>query len=594
MIKGQIEETVRKAITQLYGFEADSLVIQIQETNKDFSGDFTLVTFPLSRLLKSKPDVIAQNVGEYLVQVSPIITNYNVVKGFLNMEVKTSYWLDFLNKNLNNSRYGFKTSSGENPVVIEYSSPNTNKPLHLGHVRNNLLGDSIARILEANGIKVIKVNLVNDRGIHICKTMLAYKLWAGSKTPESVGIKGDKFVGELYVRFDLENRNEAAKTIEEGMPADEANNQTRLMKDARKMLQQWEEGDEEIRKLWIKMNNWVYDGFEITYNLLGISFDKTYYESETYLLGKELVTEGLKNGVLFRKEDGSVWADLTAEGLDQKLLLRADGTSVYMTQDLGTAQLRYNDFRPEKLLYVVGNEQNYHFDVLRIVMKKLGRDWADNIFHISYGMVELPEGKMKSREGTVVDADELINEMSARAKDITKDLGKINEFTEEQAHELFFTIGMGALKYFILKVDPKKNMLFNPEESVQFDGNTGPFIQYTYARIQSLLRKSKENGIDIQEVDLSLIPDGKEKLIIKLISAYPEVVGNAASEYSPALVANYIYELVKEYNGFYQTTRILGEQNGQLVNFRLALSKFTGVIIRSGMCLLGIEVPEKM
>lgn len=595
MIYNKVSKAVIEGIKSVYSRDIDPELIQIQKTRKEFKGDYTLVTFPFSRILKDNPERIANALGKYLLETDELIAGYNVIKGFLNIELDVAYWVDFLGKEFTNEKFGFALrKNNEDPVVIEYSSPNTNKPLHLGHIRNNLLGYSIAEILEANGRTVKKVNLVNDRGIHICKTMLAYKMWAKGKSPDEEGLKGDKFVGELYVKFDKENKHVAEENIRKGLPKDEAVNRTQLMDDARKLLKKWENGNKEVRDLWDTMNSWVYAGFDATYKRMGVNFDKVYYESETYLLGKALVDEGLRNGILFRKDDGSVWIDLKDEGLDEKLLLRSDGTSVYMTQDLGTAQLRYDDYHPQQLLYVVGNEQNYHFDVLRIILKKLGKKWAGNILHVSYGMVELPEGKMKSREGTVVDADDLMDEMFIRARETTTDLGKISDFSEQQAHKLFETIGLGALKYFILKVDPKKNMLFNPQESIQFDGNTGPFIQYAYARIQSLLRKANEKGITITKPDTDVTISEKERAITRLLFDYPEIIKEAGKEYSPAILANFIYELVKEYNGFYQETPVLKETNPKLLNMRLVLSSFTGNIIRSAMRLLGIQVPERM
>ncbi len=595
MIESLIAAEIVGAVKKLYNQDVREGDIQLQKTRKDFDGDITLVVFPLTKVARKAPHQIAEELGSYLLENVKEIYQYNVVKGFLNLSIHLNYWTDFLSANMNTGKFGFHEKKKGDPVVIEFSSPNTNKPLHLGHIRNNLLGYSVAKILEANGYHVIKVNLVNNRGIHISKTMFAYEKWGERKTPEQAGVKGDKLVGDLYVRFDKEYKEEIGELTSEGYSEEEAAGKSTLMEEVRNILKKWEAGDDEVRSLWEMMNSWVYAGFDRTYKRLGIDFDTIYYESDTYLLGRVIVEEGLKQGVFFRKEDGSIWADLIDDGLDEKILLRADGTSVYMTQDLGTAQLRYDDYHPKKLLYVVGNEQNYHFDVLKIILKKLGRSWADNITHISYGMVELPHGKMKSREGTVVDADDLMEEMHKTARKTTLDLGKIENFNDEEANQLFEMLGLGALKYFILKVDPKKNMLFNPEESIRFDGNTGPFIQYTYARIQSLLRKATEKGIsinpDIKEVTAIT---GREKEIIKLLHDFPGIISQAGLDYSPAQLANYIYELVKEYNGFYQDTPVLKENDHTIVNFRLLLSRFAGQVIKSGMDLLGIQVPDRM
>ncbi len=594
MINKLIKEKIAEGVFELYNHVVQPEDIQDQRTRKEFEGDITIVVFPFTRIAKKSPESIGKELGAYLQKELDLVSGFNVIKGFLNISIHDEYWLQFLSRQLRNENYGRFEKTTDAPVVIEFSSPNTNKPLHLGHIRNNLLGYSIAKINEANGKTVKKVNLVNDRGIHICKSMLAWEKFGKGETPVTSGKKGDKFVGDYYVKFDRENRNQVKQLMMMGNSEEEAAN-TDLMKEARDLLKKWEAGDEKVRSLWEKMNSWVYEGFDKTYKRMGIDFDKIYYESETYLLGKELVKEGLEKNIFFQKENGSVWADLSDKKLDEKLLLRDDGTSVYMTQDLGTAQLRYDDFKPRQLLYVVGNEQNYHFEVLKIILEQFGKEWAKNIKHISYGMVELPEGKMKSREGTVVDADDLMEEMHRTARETTLELGKIDSFTDEEAENLFETIGMGALKYFILKVDPKKNMLFNPEESIQFDGNTGPFIQYTYARIQSLLRKAKERGLKSDEFDISGVEMlDREKQLLKLLHTYPEIVKQAGEEFSPAQVANYIYELVKTYNGFYQDTPVLREEDPKKVAFRILLSKFTGQVIISGMELLGIEVPERM
>jgi len=525
------------------------------------------------------------------------IASFNVIKGFLNLSLKESYWTFFLKEQHQQEHFGLHPEKKVPPVVLEFSSPNTNKPLHLGHVRNNLLGFSLSRILTANGYKVVKANLVNDRGIHICKSMLAYVKWGGGETPESSGMKGDHLVGKYYVIFDKYYKEEVIGLMGKGLVEEEAMRQAPLILEARDYLRRWEAKDPEIIDLWRKMNGWAYQGFDTTYNRLGVSFDKVYHESETYLLGKKLVEEGLEKEVFFRNDDGSVWIDLTSSGLDQKLLLRSDGTSVYITQDIGTAQLRYDDFHPSKMIYVVGNEQNYHFDVLKLILDKLGKDYAGKVFHLSYGMVDLPEGRMKSREGTVVDADDLMDEMYATAEETTRELGKVNDFPEEEARQLFSVLGLGALKYFILKVDPRKNMLFDPKESIDFNGNTGPFIQYTYARIRSLLKKGAENGY-LTSASLAGPDEGnllkQEKEVLRIIYQFPAVVEEAGTEMSPALIANYVYELAKEYNTFYQEIPVLKEEAKEKVMLRLLLSEMTGNVIRSAMYLLGIDVPERM
>lgn len=593
MIQQILTEKSAQAVEFLFGFKPSEEQITLQRTIINFreQGDYSLVVFPLLKLSRKSPEETATLIGNKLIEICDLVESYTVIKGFLNIRVKSEFWINFLLSNFQNQRFGISEPGNEKPVVVEFSSPNTNKPLHLGHIRNNLLGWSVSRILEANGQLVKKVNLVNDRGIHICKSMLAWKLFGQNVTPETAGKKGDKLVGDFYVLFDRKFKEEISILREQGKTEEEAAANSELMAEARQLLIKWEQKDKDTRELWNTMNSWVYKGFDETYKRLGISFDKTYYESDTYLLGKQIVNEGLKSGVLFRKDDNSVWIDLTANGLDEKLLLRSDGTSVYMTQDLGTAQLRYDEFSPSRLMYVVGNEQNYHFDVLKLVLKKMGKEWADNIYHLSYGMVELPEGKMKSREGTVVDADDLIDEMICTAKETTVELGKIEDFENEEAVNLYNIVGLGALKYFILKVDPKKNMVFNPTESIDFNGNTGPFIQYTYARIRSVLRKAE--GIDISFKDLNEL-HSKELSLAILNYSYPLVVKQAAVEYAPSVIANYLFELAKEYNQFYHDLTILKEEDHGKKSLRLAISKLTSIILKNGMELLGIEVPERM
>ena len=596
MIEKILSAKVAEWVSELTGKPVSAEIASIQKTRKEFEGDLTVVVFPLVRLTGKSPEETGREIGEFLVKEVPEVTSYNVVKGFLNLLIRPEYWILRFYEEYGDAAYGILPKDGRAPIVIEYSSPNTNKPLHLGHIRNNLLGWSIARILETAGNTVARVNLINDRGIHICKTMIAYRKWAEGTTPESATVKGDHFVGDLYVKYEQANKEAIGKGREQGMTEEEAYRNSPLTREAIHMLQEWENGEPEVRALWERMNAWVYEGFEETYRRMGVEFDKTYYESDTYLLGKSLVREGLEKGVFFKKEDGSVWVDLSGEKLDEKLLLRADGTSVYITQDLGTAQLRYDDFKPGELLYVVGNEQNYHFEVLKVILKKLGRAWAEHIVHVSYGMVELPHGRMKSREGTVVDADDLMEEMHRTAEAMTRELGKWEDYPQEEADELFETIGMGALKYFILKVDPKKNMTFNPEESIDFNGNTGPFIQYTHARIRSLLSRARERGFQGWETpvrDLSELSD-KEGAVLQLLMDYPAVVKEAARNLSPALVANYVYDLAREYNQFYQDTPVLREQDREKVMFRLALSEFTGNVIAKALGLLGIAAPEKM
>ncbi len=595
MIEKLIIQNLQKAIKELYNHDVANNLLQVQKTRTEFVGDITIVVFPLLKISRSNPEQTATAIGDYMIKHVDDIEDYNIIKGFLNLSISDNYWKDFFVNNKSNKYFGSKEVDDNNPVVIEYSSPNTNKPLHLGHIRNNLLGWSVAEILKNNGTNVKKVNLVNDRGIHICKSMLAWKLWGNNTTPESENIKGDKFVGDYYVLFDKNNKEQIAKLVSNGVDKDEASKNTDLLKEAKSMLVKWERDDSEIRDLWTKMNSWVYSGMNATYERMGVDFNKIYYESDTYLLGKSLVEEGLTKGIFFKKEDGSVWCDLTDEGLDEKLLLRADGTSVYMTQDLGTAQLRYDDYTPSELVYVVGNEQNYHFDVLKIILKKLGKSWAEHITHLSYGMVELPHGKMKSREGTVVDADDLMDEMYNTAKSTSEELGKFNDISKEEAHNLYNMLSLGALKYFILKVDPRKTMTFNPEESIDFNGNTGPFIQYTHARIRSVLRKAEEQGLSM-DITKEIIPqlDPKEKDLLKLLYEYPVITEQAANAMSPATIAGFAYDLAKEYNQFYHDLTILKEEDPNHRSFRIALSAFVATTLKSAMGLLGISVPERM
>ena len=587
---------VADAVKTLYGLETEVNQIQLQKTKKEFEGDLTVVIFPFVKAARKSPEQTGQEIGEYLLKNNPVISSFNVIKGFLNLSISRSYWLETLSEIHKDEQFGI-TAPTENSelMMIEYSSPNTNKPLHLGHVRNNLLGHSIAEIQKANGWKVIKTNIVNDRGIHICKSMLAWKLFGNGETPETSGLKGDHLVGKYYVVFDKAYKAEIKELMEKGLSEEEAKKSAPLILEAQQMLLAWENNDPEVRRLWETMNAWVYAGFDVTYKKLGVDFDKIYYESQTYLEGKDKVEEGLATGAFYRREDGSVWADLTADGLDEKLLLRADGTSVYMTQDIGTAKLRYEDYPINKMVYVVGNEQNYHFQVLSILLDKLGFEWGKNLVHFSYGMVELPEGKMKSREGTVVDADDLMDEMIDSARETSQELGKLDNCTPEEIERIVRMVGLGALKYFILKVDPRKSMTFNPKESIDFNGNTGPFIQYTHARIKSVLRKAVEQGIDFSSIDdTQLVISEKESYLIQLITEFPGVVKLSGEEFSPALIANYIYELVKEYNQFYHDFTILKEENLKLKQFRLVLSETTASIIKTGMLLLGIEVPERM
>ncbi|MFZ4523668.1 MAG: arginine--tRNA ligase [Bacteroidales bacterium] len=596
MVETKILELTCKAISELYGAEVALGSIGLEKTKKEIAGDFTIVVFPWLKISRKSPEATATDIGTFLLQHMPEIATFNVIKGFLNLVLSDQFWMNFLVTNAAQPDFGFQQARNESPVVLEYSSPNTNKPLHLGHIRNNLLGFSLSEILKANGHKVLKVNLVNDRGIHICKSMLAYMKWGNNETPDSASAKGDHLIGKYYVLFNTKYLEEVNRLKESGLAKEEAEQQAPLMQEAREILMKWEEHDADTVALWKLMNGWAYDGFEVTYRRLGVDFDHIYYESETYLLGKNIVMDGLARGVLIRKEDGSIWADLREEGLDEKLLLRADGTSVYMTQDLGTAQLRYDDYHPSTMIYVVGNEQNYHFDVLAKVLAKLGKDYSAHINHLSYGMVELPEGKMKSREGTVVDADDLMDEMFFTAEETTRELGKANELTDVAAAELFNTIGLGALKYFILKVDPRKNMTFDPKESIDFNGNTGPFIQYTYARIQSLLARTTAAGYnhDHEEmlIQTTLLP--LEKDTIKRLYIFREAVQTAGEELSPAIIANYVYDLAKGFNQFYQELPVLKEIDRDKILLRIRISDFTGRVIKKSMKLLGIEVPERM
>lgn len=595
MIIHLLQKAVKDSLNELYNLEIEEDTILFTPTKKEFEGDWTLVVFPFVRAAKKKPEQVAEDLGSKIKEKLHYVKNYNVIKGFLNITITDKYWLNFLNENKINDNYGYKSLIDEKPIVIEYSSPNTNKPLHLGHIRNNLLGWSVSQILKANGHNVKMVNLVNDRGIHICKSMVAWLHFANNETPQSSGEKGDHLVGKYYVLFDKEYKKQIADLIAQGISEDEAKQKAPIMLEAQQMLVKWEQKDKEVRELWQTMNNWVYDGFNQTYKRLGISFDKIYYESNTYLLGKDLVQEGLKKGVFYGRDDGSVWIDLTDEGLDEKLLLRKDGTSVYMTQDLGTACLRHKDFDSNKLIYVVGNEQIYHFQVLKKIMQKLGFSWAKDIYHLSYGMVELPNGKMKSREGTVVDADDLMQDMYLKAKQISEEHNN-NSLSEKENSDLYETLALGALKYFILKVDPTKNMLFNPEESIDFNGNTGPFIQYTYARISSIISKAREQNIDTQiiKIDENISLNEKEREVLKTIYSFTDVITEAGNTFSPSLIANYTYQLAKKFNTFYQDCSILKEENKIAKEFRIALTYMVGVTIKNAMNLLGIKVPKKM
>ena len=590
-----IQQEIKEAFGALFGYTLTAKELNLLPTRKEFEGDYTFVTFPVARHAKKSPEETARLLGEALKNSSKVIGAYNVVKGFLNLTVSLDTWLELFSKTYKNENFG-RLPANDKLVVVEFSSPNTNKPLHLGHLRNNFLGYSVSMILEAAGYKVEKVNLVNDRGIHICKSMLAYLKFGHGETPESSGIKGDHLIGKYYVIFDREYKKQVSDLVARGMTREQAEKEAPLIREAQDMLRDWEAGKEEVVALWKKMNSWVYEGFDITYKRMGVRFDKIYYESETYLLGKKIVDEGLKKGLFYKKEDGSVWADLTDEGLDEKLLLRADGTSVYMTQDLGTADLKYEDYHYDKSVYVVGNEQDYHFNVLFKLLKKLGRPYADGLYHLSYGMVDLPSGKMKSREGTVVDADDLMDEMAETAKKHTLELGKIDGFSEEQANELYEVLGLGALKYFLLKVDPKKRMLFNPEESIQFHGNTGPFIQYTHARIAAIRRKAEQDGIAYDDFDVKKLSNCHETIrsVIFLLESYGRLVEEAAESYSPAVIAQFAYDLAKEYNRFYTEEPILKEDDENYMKFKVALSVQTGKAIKESMGLLGISVPERM
>ncbi len=588
-----LAEATALAVKELYGVDFPAEKIVPQTTKREFEGNETIVVFPFLKASHKAPDATAQEIGEHLVAHCDAVEKFNVIKGFLNLTIKPSFWTGVLRHVASTPDYGFQPVTDQSQLVmIEYSSPNTNKPLHLGHVRNNLLGYSLSRIMQANGYKVVKTNIVNDRGIHICKSMLAWLKWGNGETPESTGKKGDHLIGDYYVAFDKHYKAQVKQLVENGMSQDEAEKQAPLIQEAHDMLRRWEAGDKEVRALWEKMNSWVYAGFDETYRRMGVSFDKIYYESDTYLVGRDTVLEGLDKGLFYRKEDGSVWADLTPDGLDHKLLLRSDGTSVYMTQDIGTAQLRYKDYPIDRMIYVVGNEQNYHFQVLSLLLDKLGFKWGKDLVHFSYGMVELPNGKMKSREGTVVDADELMDEMIATATEMAGEPGRLQGVAEDERADVLRMIGLGALKYFILKVDPRKTMLFDPSESIDFNGNTGPFIQYTYARIQSVLRKSEDdyNSMDISNV----APSDKETSLIQKLADFNLVVADAGRNYSPALIANYVYDLAKEYNQFYHDCSILREQDDKVRAFRLLLSDTVAGIIKRGMSLLGIEMPDRM
>lgn len=587
-----IETYIKEAFVQLYQTELPT--VEFQPTRREFEGDITVVVFPMLRLVKTNPEQLGTALGDYLVKHVSQISHYNVVKGFLNLVVADSFYVNFFEEIYNDSHFGFQPQKPEEAVMVEYASPNTNKPLHLGHIRNVLLGFSVAEILKASGKKVYKTQIINDRGIHICKSMLAWKLFGEGETPESSGLKGDHLVGKYYVAFDKEYKKQINELMASGKTEEEAKKQASIMQQAQQMLLDWEAGNPEVVALWKKMNGWVYEGFDATFKAIGVDFDKNYYESDTYLLGKDVVEDGLQKGVFYKKSDGSVWIDLTDEGLDEKLVLRSDGTSVYITQDIGTAIQRVKDFPDVNgMVYTVGNEQDYHFKVLFLILKKLGFSWAENLYHLSYGMVDLPSGKMKSREGTVVDADDLITEMTQTAQEISEELGKLDGYSEAEKEKLYQTIGLGALKYYILKVDPKKRILFDPKESVDFQGNTGPFIQYTYARIQSVIRKATSLNIS-EDRPYKGDLDTKEKEIVKLLQQFPDIVQQAAAVYSPALIANYVYDLVKEYNSFYQAVPIIAEENTDKRVFRIRLSKKTGEVIASAFGLLGIEVPPRM
>ena len=589
-----IAQGVSRAVKELYGVDTPAEQIVPQATRKEFEGNLTVVVFPWVKAARKAPDAVGAEIGDWLVDNEPAVDRYNAVKGFLNIVIEPTYWCSVLEHIAADDAYGFTAATDNSPLVmVEYSSPNTNKPLHLGHVRNNLLGYSLSQILKACGNRVVKTNIVNDRGIHICKSMLAWQKWGEGATPESTGKKGDHLIGDFYVLFDKHYREEVRQLMAQGLSEDDAKAQSALMAEAREMLRRWEQKDPEVRALWKRMNEWVYAGFDVTYKRLGVDFDKIYYESETYLEGKEKVMEGLEKGIMYRKEDGSVWADLTDAGLDNKLLLRSDGTSVYMTQDIGTAKLRFRDYPIDKMIYVVGNEQNYHFQVLSLLLDRLGFRWGKDLVHFSYGMVELPEGKMKSREGTVVDADDLMEEMVANARQVATELGKTDGMSAAEIDNIAETVGMGALKYFLLKVDPRKNMMFNPKESIDFNGNTGPFIQYTYARIRSVLRKAQEQGFAASAY-AAVVPNDKEIALIQTLADFPATVQEAGRTYSPALIANYAYELVKQYNQFYHDYSILREEDAAVRSLRLALCATVARTVRLAMGLLGISVPERM
>jgi len=591
-----LKEKIKEAVKNIYNSEVADDLIQIQETRKDFKGDFTLVVFPLLRFSKNTPEKTGETIGKYLIDSFKEVSGFNVIKGFLNLEISDAWWLEYFGK-IASEKTHLENCLVSDPetILVEYSSPNTNKPLHLGHIRNNLLGYSLYRILSGCGHRVVKTNIVNDRGIHICKSMLAWQRFGNGETPGSSGMKGDHLVGKYYVLFEKKYKTEIENLVKDGMDESEAKNAAPLMKETRNMLLKWEAGDKDVYELWKMMNSWVYAGFDETYRKLGVDFDKIYYESDTYKIGKDIVLTALEGKILYRNADSSIWADLTPDGLDQKLLLRSDGTAVYMTQDLGTAVDRYNEYEFDKNIYVVGNEQNYHFQVLKALLKKMGYKWADGLIHFSYGMVELPEGRMKSREGTIVDADDLIKEMQLTAKDVSLELGKLSDFSDDEKEEIFRKIGMAALKYYILKVDPRKNMTFNPAESIDFNGNTGPFIQYTYTRIKSVFRKAEQMGINAGQIIFSGAKTSQKEIeLIKLLRKFSETVSAAAAGYSPALIANYCYELSREYNQFYHDFSILGEDDDVTRNFRLKLSIVTSEILYSGMWLLGIEMPERM
>ncbi|HBC38749.1 arginine--tRNA ligase [Petrimonas sp.] len=595
-IENILQTAIISAIKELYSVDVNASQITLQKTKKEFKGHFTLVTFPLLKISKKNPEQTAQEIGMYLADKSPVVSEFNVIKGFLNLTIASKVWLDLLENIDKNPEFGFTPVANDAPLfMVEYSSPNTNKPLHLGHIRNNLLGHSLCEILKANGKRVVKTNIVNDRGIHICKSMLAWQKWGDGETPASSGKKGDHLIGKYYVLFDKKYKAELADLQAAGLSREQAEAQSVLMEEAREMLRQWEANDAQTVNLWKMMNGWVYAGFDETYEKLGVSFDKIYYESQTYLAGKDEVLRGLKEGIFYQREDGSVWADLTHEGLDEKILLRSDGTSVYMTQDIGTAKLRFDDYPIDTMIYVVGNEQNYHFQVLSILLDKLGFEFGKGLVHFSYGMVELPEGKMKSREGTVVDADDLMAEMIQTARETSEELGKLDGVTPEEADRVVTMIGMGALKYFILKVDPKKNMTFNPKESIDFNGNTGPFIQYTHARIKSVLRKAEEQGIPVPEsMQADIVLSEKEEGLVQLLAEFPDIVKQAGDEYNVSLIGNYVYDLAKEFNQFYHDFPMLREKDEALRAFRLLLSKNVAITIKKGMVLFGIEVPERM